>query len=236
MINSLKEAKVPNHVAFIMDGNRRWAKKKKLPVIEGHKQGSRVIKKIVRKSLSLKIKYLTFYGFSTENWKRDPLEINDLQELLTYYLDSEIGNFKKNKINFSVIGDQRGFHKKIKNKIRKFEESTKGYSKLFFILALGYGSRNEILKAINLLISKSKKKRINEKEFVNCLMTKEIPDPDLVIRTSGEERISNFLLWQIAYSELYFTKTLWPDFDSYKYQLALNNFSKRKRRFGRDMG
>lgn len=236
MINSLKEAKVPNHVAFIMDGNRRWAKKKKLPVIEGHKQGSRVIKKIVRKSLSLKIKYLTFYGFSTENWKRDPLEINDLQELLTYYLDSEIGTFKKNKINFSVIGDQRGFHKKIKNKIRKFEESTKGYSKLFFILALGYGSRNEILKAINLLISKSKKKKINEKEFVNCLMTKEIPDPDLVIRTSGEERISNFLLWQIAYSELYFTKTLWPDFDSYKYQLALNNFSKRKRRFGRDMG
>lgn len=210
-------------------------KKKKLPVIEGHKQGSRVIKKIVRKSLSLKIKYLTFYGFSTENWKRDPLEVNDLQELLTYYLDSEIGTFKKNKINFSVIGDQRGFHKKIKNKIRRFEESTKGYSKLFFILALGYGARNEILKAINLLISKSKKKKINEREFVNYLMTKEIPDPDLVIRTSGEERISNFLLWQIAYSELYFTKTLWPDFDSYKYQLALNNFSKRKRRFGRDM-
>ena len=221
MISSLEESKIPRHVAFIMDGNRRWAQKKKLPVIEGHKEGSKVIKKIVKKSLALKIKYLTFYGFSTENWKRDPTEISDLQGLLRYYLDTEMNTFQENNINFSVIGDRKGFGNTIIKKIKEFEENTRENSKLFFVLALGYGSRNEILKAINNLISMSKK-NIREKEFNNYLMTKEIPDPDLVIRTSGEVRISNFLLWQIAYSELYFTKTLWPDFNSHKYEIALS--------------
>ena len=233
MIDSLKYNKKPNHVAFIMDGNRRWAKKKNLPSIEGHKEGSKVIKKIVRKSLSLEIKYLTFYGFSTENWKREPTEIKDLQKLLKYYLDSEIDSFKKNKINFSVIGDQKGFSDSIKNKIKNLENITKDYNRLFFILALGYGSRNEILNAIN-KIKTATIKKIDDKKFKNFLMTSEIPDPDLVIRTSGEVRVSNFLLWQIAYSELYFTKTLWPDFDSYKFQKAINNYSKRKRRFGKN--
>ncbi len=221
------------HVAFIMDGNRRWAKKNGLPVIEGHKMGSQVIKKIVKKSLRLKIRYLTFYSFSTENWNRDPLEVNDLQNLLKFYLDSEVENFIKNKIKFRVIGDISNFSKPITNRLNKIIDLTKNFNDLNFILALSYGSRHEIINGINNLI-KTRKKDIKEEVFNDFLMTKDIPDPDLVIRTSGEMRISNFLLWQIAYSELYFTKTLWPDFNSSKYQKAINNFIKRKRRFGTD--
>ena len=221
------------HVAFIMDGNRRWAKKKGLPVVEGHRMGSQVIKKIVKKSLKLKIRYLTFYSFSTENWNRDPLEVNDLQNLLKFYLDSEIENFIKNRIKFKVIGDIRNFNKSIINRLNKIINLTKSFNNLHFILALSYGSRHEIINGINNLI-KTRTKHIKEEVFRKFLMTKDIPDPDLVIRTSGEMRISNFLLWQIAYSELYFTKTLWPDFDSSKYQKAVNNFIKRKRRFGTD--
>ena len=221
------------HVAFIMDGNRRWAKKNGLPVIDGHKMGSQVIKKIVKKSLKLKIRYLTFYSFSTENWNRDPLEVNDLQNLLKFYLDSEVENFIKNKIKFKVIGDITNFSKPIISRLYKIIDLTKNFNELHFILALSYGSRNEIINGINNII-KARKKHINEEVFNNFLMTKDIPDPDLVIRTSGEMRISNFLLWQIAYSELYFTKTLWPEFNSSKYQKAINNFIKRKRRFGTD--
>ena len=221
------------HVAFIMDGNRRWAKKNGLPVIDGHKMGSKVIKKIVKKSLKLKIRYLTFYSFSTENWNRDPLEVNDLQNLLKFYLDSEVENFIKNKIKFKVIGDISNFSKPITNRLHNIIDLTKNFNDLHFILALSYGSRHEIINGINKLI-KTRKKDIKEEVFTDFLMTKDIPDPDLVIRTSGEMRISNFLLWQIAYSELYFTKTLWPDFNSSKYQKAINNFIKRKRRFGTD--
>tara|TARA_B100000989_G_scaffold251236_1_gene199224 strand:+ start:489 stop:1151 length:663 start_codon:yes stop_codon:yes gene_type:complete len=216
-----------------MDGNRRWAKKKGLPVSEGHRMGSQVIKKIVKKSLKLKIRYLTFYSFSTENWNRDPLEVNDLQNLLKFYLDSEVENFIKNRIKFKVIGDIRSFNKSITNRLNKIIKLTKSFNNLHFILALSYGSRHEIINGINNLI-KTRTKYIKEEVFNKFLMTKDIPDPDLVIRTSGEMRISNFLLWQIAYSELYFTKTLWPDFDSSKYQKAVNNFIKRKRRFGTD--
>ena len=231
-MNIKQEKRYPNHVAFIMDGNRRWAKKKGQPIIEGHKKGSEVIKKIVRKSLKLKIKYLTFYSFSTENWKRDPIEVKDLQKLLKYYLDSEIKNFIQNKIKFIVIGDLKNFNSEIVSKINNLKTLTSNFSDLFFILALGYGSRHEIVNAVKKI--KDSNHKINENLFCKYLMTNDIPDPDLVIRTSGEMRISNFLLWQIAYSELYFTKTLWPDFDSYRFQIAINNYVKRKRRFGTD--
>ena len=231
-MNIKQEKRYPNHVAFIMDGNRRWAKKKGLPILEGHKMGSKVIKKIVRKSLKLKIKYLTFYSFSTENWKRDPLEVRDLQKLLKYYLDSEIQNFVQNKIKFIVIGDLKNFNSEIVSKINNLKNLTSNFTDLFFILALGYGSRHEIVNAVKEI--KDSKHKISENLFCKYLMTNGIPDPDLVIRTSGEMRISNFLLWQIAYSELYFTKTLWPDFDSYRFQIAINNYVKRKRRFGTD--
>ena len=223
---------LPRHVAFIMDGNRRWAKKKKLPVIEGHKMGSEITKKIVAKSLKLGIKYLTFYSFSTENWNRSRSEVLKLQKLLEFYLDSEIENFKKKKINFTFIGDISRFSSVVRNKLINLRNITSDFSKLFFILALSYGSRDEIIEAVKKITKNIKK--INENDISNNLMTSSFPDPDLVIRTSGEKRLSNFLLWQIAYSELYFTKTLWPDFNVTRYSLALKNYVSRKRRFGGD--
>ena len=223
---------LPKHVAFIMDGNRRWAKKKKLPVIEGHKMGSEITKKIVAKSLKLGIKYLTFYSFSTENWNRSRSEVLKSQKLLEFYLDSEIENFKKKKINFTFIGDISKFSSVVRNKLINLKNITSDFSKLFFILALSYGSRDEIIEAVKKITKNIKK--INENDISNNLMTSSFPDPDLVIRTSGEKRLSNFLLWQIAYSELYFTKTLWPDFNVTRYSLALKNYVSRKRRFGGD--
>ncbi len=224
---------LPSHVAFIMDGNRRWAKKKNLPIIDGHKMGSEIIKKIVKKSLNLKIKYLTFYSFSTENWNRSKDEVFQLQTLLEFYLDSEIDTFIDKKINFSFIGEISRFDSTIKKKLNHLKKITSNYNNLFFTLALSYGSRSEILNSVRKII-KNKVKIIKEKDINENLMTKNIPDPDLVIRTSGEKRLSNFLLWQIAYSELYFTKTLWPEFSVSKYILALNDYMNRKRRFGGD--
>ena len=223
---------LPTHVAFIMDGNRRWAKKNKLPIIEGHKMGSEIIKKIVAKSLKLGIKYLTFYSFSTENWNRSKSEVLKLQSLLEFYLDSEIENFKKRKINFSFIGDITRFSATVRNKLINLKKKTSDFSQLFFVLALSYGSRDEILCAVKKI--KKNIEKISESDISKNLMTSRLPDPDLVIRTSGEKRLSNFLLWQIAYSELYFTKTLWPDFDASRYSLALRNYVSRRRRFGGD--
>ena len=231
--NFKNEKCLPSHVAFIMDGNRRWAKKNGLSAIEGHKKGSNVVKKIVQTSLKLKIKYLTFFSFSTENWNRNKIEVKQLHNLLDFYLDSEIDNFTKNKINFRVIGDLKKIKFEIKKKILKLEEITSSFNKLFFVLALSYGSRNEILDAVK-NIKKKSLKNITEDDINKNLMTRNFPDPDLVIRTSGEKRLSNFLLWQIAYSELYFTKTLWPDFNSYRFKLALQDYINRKRRFGGD--
>ena len=228
---SLKK-NLPKHVAFIMDGNRRWAKKKKLKIIDGHKKGSEVVRNIVKKSLELEIKYLTFFSFSTENWNRSRDEILNLQTLLNLYLDSEEERFIKKKIKFSFIGDIEKFDKKIKNKLNNLRLITKSFKKLNFTLALSYGSRDEIVDAINKV--KKKKSYIDESDITKHLMTSSIPDPDFVIRTSGEMRLSNFLLWQAAYAELYFTKTLWPEFTSQKYLLALKNYINRKRRFGGD--
>ena len=224
----------PSHVAFIMDGNRRWAKKNNLPIIDGHKKGAEIIKKIVRKSIKLNIKYLTFYGFSSENWNRSRDEVIQLQTLLKIYLDSETDNFMKNKINFSFIGDIRKFSFPIREKLYNLKKITNNFSKLFFTLALGYGSRAEILWAINQILKKKNTINITERNISRNLMTSHLPEPDLVIRTSGEKRLSNFLLWQIAYSELYFTKTQWPDFDVNRYMIALNNFVNRRRRYGGD--
>ncbi len=234
MVFDSKSSKhLPNHVAFIMDGNRRWAKTKKLQIIEGHKKGSEIVKNIVKKSLKLKIRYLTFFSFSTENWNRSESEIFKLQSLLKFYLESEKDIFVKEKIRFSFIGDINKFDKTIKNDVINLKKITSNFNKLHLTLALSYGSRNEILNAFK-SIEKKKIKNISEQDISNHLMTNNIPDPDFVIRTSGEKRLSNFLLWQIAYSELYFTKTLWPDFTIPKYTSALNNYISRKRRFGGD--
>ncbi len=222
---------LPNHVAFIMDGNRRWAKKNSLQIIDGHRKGSEVVKNIVRKSLTLGIKYLTFFSFSTENWNRSKSEIFKLQSLLKFYLKSEKNIFINEEINFSFIGDIDKFEDKIKQEIIDLKKTTEKFNKLHLTLALNYGSRNEILNAFKSLARKKKRKIIEDDISLN-LMTKNLPDPDFVIRTSGEKRLSNFLLWQIAYSELYFTKTLWPDFTVQKYMSSLKNYISRKRRFG----
>ena len=231
-LDSNLQKQLPNHVAFIMDGNRRWAKKKKLKIIDGHKKGSEIVKKIVKKSLEFNIKYLTFFSFSTENWNRSKDEILNLQTLLSFYLDSEEEHFIKKKIKFSFIGEIDKFDNKIKSKLKNLQVLTRTFSKLHFTLALSYGSRREIVNSIR-KINKNLT-LLTEADISKSLMTKDIPDPDLVIRTSGEMRLSNFLLWQVAYSELYFTKTLWPEFNTQKYILALKNYINRKRRFGGD--
>tara|TARA_B100000242_G_scaffold285545_1_gene250124 strand:- start:835 stop:1536 length:702 start_codon:yes stop_codon:yes gene_type:complete len=231
-LNSNLQKQLPSHVAFIMDGNRRWAKKKKLKIIDGHKRGSEIVKKIVKKSLEFNIKYLTFFSFSTENWNRSKDEILNLQTLLSFYLDSEEEHFIKKQIKFSFIGEIDKFDNKIKLKLKNLQVLTRNFNKLHFTLALSYGSRSEILNSIK-KISKNVS-LLTEADIAKNLMTKDIPDPDLVIRTSGEMRLSNFLLWQVAYSELYFTKTLWPEFSTQKYVLALKNYINRKRRFGGD--
>ena len=230
MKNSVPLSYYPKHIAFIMDGNRRWAKKRNLPLIDGHKKGAKVIEKILEKALEVDIKYLTFYSFSTENWKRSATEVGELQNLLSEYLESEADRFLREKIRFQTIGNLNKFSKDIRNKIIRLEEKTKNFNRLFFTLALNYGARDEILNAVSSILKK--KKSINKKNFSSSLMTKNLPDPDFVIRTSGEMRISNFLLWQIAYSELYFTKTLWPDFNGIKFNNALKNYISRKRTFG----
>ncbi len=226
------QKQLPNHVAFIMDGNRRWAKKKKCKIVDGHKKGSEIVKQIVKKSLEFNIKYLTFFSFSTENWSRSKDEILDLQTLLSFYLDSEEENFIKKKIKFSFIGEIDKFNNKIKSKLKSLQILTESFNKLHFTLALSYGSRSEIVNSIKKLNKEIS--LLTEADISKSLMTKDIPDPDLVIRTSGEMRLSNFLLWQVAYSELYFTKTLWPDFNTQRYVLALKNYINRKRRFGGD--
>ena len=231
-LDSNLQKQLPNHVAFIMDGNRRWAKKKKLKIIDGHKRGSEIVKRIVKKSLEFNIKYLTFFSFSTENWSRSKDEILNLQTLLSFYLDSEEENFKKKKIKFSFIGEIDKFDYKIKSKLKSLQVLTRSFNKLHFTLALSYGSRSEIVNSIR-KINKNLS-LLTESDITKSLMTRDIPDPDLVIRTSGEMRLSNFLLWQVAYSELYFTKTLWPEFNTQKYVLALKNYISRKRRFGGD--
>ncbi len=223
---------LPNHVAFIMDGNRRWAKKKELPIIEGHKKGSEVVRSIVQKSLELKIKYLTFFSFSTENWNRSKNEIFNLQSLLQFYLDSEMENFVKKEIKFSFIGNIEKFDNNVKKQLKNLQLVTGKYNKLYLTLALNYGSRSEIIEAVNKI--RKRKNLINESDIKKNLMTNFLPDPDLVIRTSGEMRLSNFLLWQVAYSEFYFTKTLWPEFNSNKFVSALNHYVRRKRRYGGD--
>lgn len=230
--NQNLKKQLPKHVAFIMDGNRRWAKKKNLQIIEGHKKGSEVVKNLVKKSIDLRIKYLTFFSFSTENWNRSKDEIINLQTLLNFYLESEEENFVRKKIKFLFIGDIDKFDDKIKSKLINLQSKTSSFDKLIFTLALSYGSRNEIVEAIKKI--KKNTNLIKEADIANNLMTRTIPDPDLVIRTSGEMRLSNFLLWQVAYAELYFTKTLWPEFNSQKYIKALQNYINRKRRFGGD--
>jgi len=229
---------VPQHIAVIMDGNGRWAKKRGLRRENGHREGRKSVKKIIECCVELGIKNLTLYAFSTENWNRPKLEIDFLMQLLFLSLKDELKTLNKNNIKFETIGDLTRLPKKISNYLQKVKVETKKNSKLTLTLALSYGSRNEIVNVVRELSDKVKNniissKNIDETVINDHLYTRNLPDVDLLIRTSGEKRISNFLLWQIAYSELYFTKKLWPDFRKKDLYKAIVSYQNRERRFGK---
>ena len=218
------------HVAIIMDGNGRWGLKHKKSRNLGHRAGLIVVEKTIKESLKQKIKYLTLFTFSTENWKRPKKEINFLFNLLENFLTKKIDELIKNEIKLKVIGDKRLFTKKLREKLALSEKKTSKNKKLQINLALNYGSKNEIINSVK-IISKMKK-TFTEKNIENNLYTRNIPNPDLLIRTGNTNRLSNFLLWQLAYTEIFFEKKLWPDFNSSDYKKILNTFKLLKRNFG----
>ena len=219
-----------NHVAFIMDGNGRWGIKHKGSRNAGHKAGIHTVESIIRVSLKNKIKYLTLYTFSTENWKRPKKEISFLFKLLEKFLVEKINNLTENKIKIKVIGDKKKLSPKLQKIINQTEKKTSTYKNLQINLALNYGSKNEIINAVNIL--KKQKKKITEINIEDNLYTSQIPNPDILIRTGNTCRLSNFLLWQLAYTEIFFEKKLWPDFNPNDYRKILNKFKLLKRNFG----
>ena len=224
----------PQHVAIIMDGNNRWTKKHKLKGFVGHEKGIDSIQNAVDTAKLFNIKYLTLFSFSSENWSRPKKEVNFLMSLLRKYLSDKINKLIKDNISVRMIGDKKKLPKDIVKKINSYQKLTSKNKGLNLIFAFSYGSRNEIVHALKKIINKFLKKKIliNEITISSNLFTKNIPDPDLLIRTSGEKRLSNFLLWQLAYTELVFLDVLWPDFKKKHFVDALNQYSKRLRRYG----
>ncbi|MBQ4818650.1 isoprenyl transferase [Aquimarina sp. MMG016] len=229
---------IPEHVAIIMDGNGRWAKKKGLFRAVGHENGTKAVKQAVEGSAEIGIKYLTLYAFSTENWNRPKLEVETLMKLLVSALKKEIKTLQKNNIRLNAIGNLEALPEKARKELLEVIENTKTNDRMTLTLALSYGSREELIKTIQEISNKVKNNvlsphLINEAVINKHLYTKNLPDVDLLIRTSGEQRISNFLLWQIAYAELYFTEILWPDFKKSDLFEAIYNYQQRERRFGK---
>ena len=231
--------RIPAHVAIIMDGNGRWAEKRKLPRVMGHNAGMKAMKEIVRHAAELGVKYLTVYAFSTENWKRSEEEVSGIFKLLVKYVDSELAELCDANVKVNILGDTNRMSDKVKEKLNLTLEKTKDNTGLQFNIALNYGSRDEIVKAAKLLAEDAVKgdilvDEIDEETFSKRLFTGElnIPDPDLVIRTSGEIRLSNFLLWQLAYSEMVFSDVLWPDYTPEEFEKSIEMFQNRDRRFG----
>ena len=227
----------PEHVAIIMDGNRRWAEARGLPRALGHTQGAEAVRRTVKGASQLGIRYLTLYGFSMENWKRPAKEIADLMGLLRLYLRKEIAELNREGVRIRFIGDLSLLEADIVSLIEMSETKTKANTKLDLIIALSYGSRQEITAAVRTLVSHVmagdvSPESINEKTLEDCLYTSNIPDPAMIIRTSGEKRISNFLLWQSAYSEFVFTDVLWPDFSRKNLEESIQEFGRRERRYG----
>jgi undecaprenyl diphosphate synthase len=221
---------IPTHIGIIMDGNGRWAKQRGLPRNAGHKEGAEALKRTVRACKEFGIKYLTVYAFSTENWKRPTTEVKFLKGLLKTLLIKEAKKMIKEGIKIKFLGDLDAFDEQLKAKMLEAEKLSEKNCQYQLNIMLNYGARNEIIKAVNAAIEKQEP--ITEESFSHLLYTKDIPDPDLIIRTSGEQRISNFLLWQIAYSEFWFTDKFWPNFDKDLLQEALADFASRKRRYG----
>lgn len=231
LIATVKKDAVPEHVAIIMDGNGRWAKQRKLPRIKGHMEGVETVRRIVDTAGHLEIKYLTLYAFSTENWKRPRKEANFVIHLIQNTLMKEIEELNRNNVIVHFIGSLSGVSNSFRKKIKKAYEITKNNTGLNLILAVNYGGRNEIIEAVNKILQTNSIK-IDETEFSKYLYTDKFPDPELILRTSGEIRLSNFLTWQSAYSEFWFTKTLWPDFSSKEFLTSILDFQNRQRRFG----
>jgi len=224
--------KIPNHIAIVMDGNGRWATSKKLDRFKGHEKGVEVVKEITESCLNLGIDFLTLYTFSNENWNRPASEVLSLMNLFRKTLTKEINLIKDNNIKFKVIGDKSKLDLLTRKKIDSLEKETKDNKKMQLTLALSYGSRQEIISSINKLL-KSKKNKINMEDFSNSLYTSKMPDPELLIRTGYEKRLSNFLLWQIAYSEIFFIDDYWPDFNKEMLKKILDQYNARERRYGK---
>ena len=228
---------IPNHVAIILDGNGRWAKKKGMPRTYGHVKGCENLEKICSVAKELGIKYLTVYAFSTENWKRSKEEVDALMKLFRNYMKKCIKISRDNKMQVRVIGDPTAFDPDLQEKIKELEEYSSQYDELYFQIALNYGSRDEIKRAVQKMAEDVKAEKLNPEEISeqtisDYLDTKGLPDPDLLIRTSGEERLSNFLMWQLAYTEFYFTDVAWPDFNKAEFEKAIAKYNQRDRRFG----
>lgn len=222
-----------NHVAFIMDGNRRWARKRLLPLAVGHTRGYQAIEPLIAYASKKGIKYLTFWAFSTENWNRDRKEVDVLLQIFRKLFADEIVNrLHKIGVKITVLGNIDAFPKDIADNIKKLIETTKNNTTITVNIGLNYGGRAEILQAVNRLLQDGIK-NIDEEIFSSYLYTKDIPDPDLIIRTSGEQRLSGFLPWQSVYSELYFTNVYWPDFNEKEFEKAIEEYTQRKRRFGK---
>lgn len=227
----------PNHVAIILDGNGRWAKAKGLPRTAGHVQGAKVVEQICEDAYNMGIHYLTVYAFSTENWSRPDSEVATLMNLLRNYMKNSIKRAQKNNMCVRVIGDKTGLAEDLRASIEELEQATKNNTGLHFQIAINYGGRDELRRGITALAGQVaagelKPEEIDDETITACLDTAGLPDPDLLIRTSGEQRISNFLLWQLAYSELYFTSVPWPDFDKNELARAVEAYQNRDRRYG----
>lgn len=230
--------KVPQHVAIIMDGNGRWAKSRRLPRIEGHRAGVESIRDTLRACNELHIPYLTLYAFSNENWQRPKDEVSFLMTLLSQYLDQELKDLNKNNIRFQVIGRIDMLPSEIQKKIERNIKETAGNTALVLTLALSYSGRLELVDAVKQIAQKVKEGKLDPKDITESVIEKNLytvglPDPDFLIRTSGEMRISNFLLWQMSYTEIYVTDVLWPDFRKQHFMEAIDDYQKRERRFGR---
>jgi undecaprenyl diphosphate synthase len=232
-----EERKIPQHVAIIMDGNGRWAKKRGLPRTMGHAQGARVVEQILEDADHMGIRYLTVYAFSTENWSRPDAEVKALMNLLRTYMKTSLVKCAKNNVRIRVIGDKSRLDDDLQASIKNLEESTAANTGIGFQIAINYGGRDEIVRAVRKIAEDVKNGKtapgdITEQMISDAVDTAGIPDPDLLIRTCGEERISNFLLWQGAYTELYFTDTAWPDFTKEELEKAVDSYNHRTRRYG----
>ena len=233
----MEQENLPKHIAIIMDGNRRWAKAKGLPVALGHKEGAKTLEKIVRYAKKVGIKYITVYAFSTENWKRTEEEVSALMNLMQSYLDDYSKRADSENIKVNILGSRQGLSKKMTELIEKCMERTKGNTGITFNIALNYGGRDELVYAMKKIAEKVQNKEINiedinEQLISDNLYTTAQPDPDLLIRTSGELRLSNFLPWQLAYTEFVFVEKNWPDFDEQDLDEAIEKYKKRNRKFG----